>query len=101
MIVHDLDVLDAYVCPTEAHAELIIYANAVLSRAIAFQGFQSVAGRHLQIVQAPCDLQLPQLASRHGRDIRKPPDLLALRKSLRVGAPKRLDHRPYNNALRD
>jgi hypothetical protein len=31
----------------------------MLSRAIAFQGFQSIAGRHPQIVQSPRDLQLP------------------------------------------
>ncbi len=37
------------------------------------------AGRP-KIVQSVCDLQLPQLASRDGRDVHEPLDLLALRK---------------------
>ena len=59
VIVHDLDIFSARVRPTEAHAELIIYTDAMLSDAIAFQRFQSIAGRHPQIVQSARDLQLP------------------------------------------
>jgi hypothetical protein len=94
VIVHDLDIFSASVCPTEAHAELIVYPDALLPGAITFQGFESIAGRHPQIVQSARDLQLPQLASRHVRDVREPTDPLASRKSLCVGALERLDHGP-------
>jgi hypothetical protein len=92
VIVHDLDIFSASVCPTEAQAELIVYPDALLPGAITFQGFESIAGRHPQIVQSARDLQLPQFASRHVCDVREPTDSLASRKSLRVGALERLDH---------
>jgi hypothetical protein len=94
MIVHDLDVFGACVRPTEAHAELIVYTDAMLSRSITPQGLQPIARGHPQIVQSTRDLQLPELASRNGGDVREPFDPLALRKSLRFGALKRLDHGP-------
>jgi hypothetical protein len=59
MIVHDLDVFGACVLPTETHAELIVYTDAMLSGSIAFQGLQPIAGGHPQIVQSTRDLQLP------------------------------------------
>ena len=94
MIVHDLDVFGACVLPTETHAELIVYTDAMLSRSITPQGLQPIARRHSQIVQSTRDIQLPQLASRNGGDVREPSDPLALRNSLRIGAFKRLDHGP-------
>ncbi len=71
MIVHDLDVFSACGRPTEAHPELIVHTNAVLAGTIAFQGLHPVAGRYPQIVQSVRDLQLPELASCDGRDVRK------------------------------
>jgi hypothetical protein len=59
VIVNDFDVFSACVGPTEAHAELIIHTDAMLSRAVALQRFQSIAGEHPQIVQSARDLQLP------------------------------------------
>jgi len=50
MIVYDLDVFRSCICPTEAHAELIVYADAMLSSSIPPQGFKSIAGGHPQIV---------------------------------------------------
>jgi len=94
MIVRDLDVFGACVRPTEAHAELIVHTDAMLSRSITPQGLQPIAGGHPQIIQPIRDLQLPELASRNGGDVREPSDPLALRNSLRVGALKRPDHRP-------
>jgi hypothetical protein len=78
MIVHDLDVFGACVRPTEAHAELIVYTDAMLSRSITPQGLQPIARGHPQIVQSTRDLQLPELASRNGGDVREPFDPLAL-----------------------
>jgi hypothetical protein len=94
MIVHDLDVFGACVRPTEAHSELIVYTDAMLSRPITPQGLQPIARGHPQIVQTARDLQLPELTSRNGGDVREPFDPPALRNSLRVGALERLDHGP-------
>ncbi len=43
----------------------------MLPRAVAFQRFQSIPGRHAQIVQSPRDLQLPQLAASDGGNVCK------------------------------
>jgi hypothetical protein len=77
VVIHDFDIFGASVRPTETHPELIIDTDAMLSRAVAFQGFQSISWRHPQIVQSARDLQLPQLTSRYGRDVREPPNPLA------------------------
>jgi hypothetical protein len=98
VVIHDFDIFDAGVRPTETHTELIIDADAMLPRTISFQCFQSVSWRHPQIVQSARDLQLPQLTSRNDRNVREPLYLLALRKSLRVGALERLDHKLDSNA---
>ena len=75
MIVHDLDVFGSRVCSMEAKAELIVNTNAVLARTVPVQGFQSTARRNFQIVELARDLQLPQLASCHSRDIHESPDM--------------------------
>lgn len=56
MIVHDLDIFSAGVRPTKTQTELIIDTDAMLPRAITFQGFQSISGRHPKIVQSARDL---------------------------------------------
>ncbi len=78
MIVHDLDVLSARGVPTEAHTEVIVYADTMLARAIPFECLKSITGRYAQIIQAGGDLQLPKLTSRNSRDVREPLDPLAL-----------------------
>jgi hypothetical protein len=78
VVVHDLDIFSACVRPTKAQTELIIYADAMLPYTIPFQGFQPIPRRHPQIAQSSRDLQLPQLAPRHSRNIRESPDLFAL-----------------------
>ena len=92
MIVHDLDIFSASVRPTEAKAKLIVNTNAMLARAVPFQGFQSIARRNPQIVELARDLQLQQLASCHGRDICESPDMRSFGKRLRIGTLKCLDH---------
>ena len=71
MIIHDLNVLCHGNCPTKTNPELIVYTDAVLPGTITFQGFKPVAGRYPQVAQLTGDLQLPQLAPRHGRDVGK------------------------------
>ena len=93
MIVHDLDVLSPLVRPTEAKAELLINTNAVLARTVPFQSFQSIARRNPQITELIRDLQLPQFASCHSRDVRESPDMRPFGERLRIATLKRLDHR--------
>lgn len=49
MVVYDLDIVSVAFLPTEAYPVLVIYANAVLTRPIFFQGFQPVARRDPQV----------------------------------------------------
>jgi len=92
VIVNDLDVLRARSRPTEAHAELIVYAHTMLSRAILFQGLEPITWRHAQILQAGGDFELPKLTSRNRRDVREPFDRFALCRGLRIEALECLDH---------
>jgi hypothetical protein len=48
MIVDDLDVVRAVLVPCKAYPPLLIDPNAVLPSAVPFQGFEPVAGEHLQ-----------------------------------------------------
>jgi hypothetical protein len=84
VIVHDFDIFRAGACPAKADAILIIDADAMLSHSLAFQSFQSIAGRDPEIAQAHCDPQLPQLTPCNGSNVYESFDLLAGRKSLRV-----------------
>lgn len=68
MVVHDLDVFRASLRPAETHAELIVHADAVLSFAIAFQGFQVVARRRAQERQRLRRIELRQFACRRVRN---------------------------------
>ena len=58
MIIGDLDIFSASFRPTETHAKLIVYPDAMLPRPITFKGFQTVSRWHPQIVQSTCDFQL-------------------------------------------
>jgi hypothetical protein len=79
VVIHDFDIFGTSVRPTETHAELFVDTNTMLPLAIAFQGFQSIPWRYPQIVQSARDLQLPELTSRYGCDVREPPNPLAFR----------------------
>jgi hypothetical protein len=59
VVIHNFDIFGAGFRPTETDAELIIDTDTMLSRTIAFQGFQSISWRHPEIVQSPRDVQLP------------------------------------------
>jgi hypothetical protein len=92
MVVHDLHVVRAVIRPTEAHAELVVHANAILTRTVAFQEFQPVARWHAQIVQSTCLVQLLQLATSHRLYVDKSAHSLSIEQGFRIRALKRLDH---------
>ena len=70
MIVKDLDVFSARRRPAEAHAKLVVHADAVLAGTLPFESFEPVSRWHAQVVEASRDLQLPQLTSRDCLDAR-------------------------------
>ena len=51
MVVDDLDTPRRTVAPSEAHAPLVVDANAVLPPAIAPQSLQPIAGWRAQVVE--------------------------------------------------
>ena len=71
MIVHNLHIFNATFCPTEAHPELVIDANAVLASPVALERLQPITRRNAQIFKSAGDLELAQLAACHGFDVRE------------------------------
>ena len=58
MVVHDLNIFRSRQRPTEADAELVVYPDAVLARAIAPERLEPIARRHPQVIERTCDLQV-------------------------------------------
>jgi hypothetical protein len=92
MVVHDLHIMGAGQGPSEANAELIVHADAMLASTVALERFEPIARWHPKIIKLSCDLQLPQLAPRRRFDANESPDLPAIRQSLRIGAFEGQDH---------
>jgi hypothetical protein len=65
MVINNLDACWPLTRPYEAHLKLIIYADAVLSGAIMFQCFQSIAGGYMKIVENTRPIKLLKFSSRH------------------------------------
>jgi hypothetical protein len=57
--IHDLNIIRIIVYPAEVNTPLIIDGDRTLSLAVAFQGMQSVAQRHLEIAQAARQMDVP------------------------------------------
>jgi hypothetical protein len=64
VVIDDFDVRGPLGRPDEAHAVLIVDPNTVLPTPIAFQRFQTISGRHAQLVQGDDRIQLVQLSAR-------------------------------------
>ena len=60
MVIRNFHVKHILALPAEAHATLVIDADAVLAFAVVLQGFQTVAIRHTQIIQAARLMQQQQ-----------------------------------------
>lgn len=73
MMVHDLDSPGIAVAPDETDAPLIVDANAVLPDSAASKGFQSVAGRDPQVVEAASSVDCNQLCPGSLLDLRRQP----------------------------
>jgi hypothetical protein len=92
VVVHDLNVFGSRSRPSEAHAELIVDPDAVLSGPVPLEGLQPIARRDAEIVKSARDLKLPQLAPCNSLDAREPPHSLPARESRGVGVLEGSDH---------
>ena len=93
MVVDNLNLIRIPVSPPKANAPLIVDANTVLTGAISFQLFKSIARRDSQVVKllgGVYESELPQ--HRPMEAGRKAPDGLALKQPLRVPIGEALDH---------
>jgi len=71
VVIHYFHVFRSRIGPSEANSPLVVYADAVLPCAIAFERFQTVSGWYAQILQAACDFKLANLAPCDRSDIRE------------------------------
>lgn len=73
MIVRNLYVKRIPVLPAEANPPLVVHADAVLACALSLQGFQVVAIRRPQVVQAAGLMQQQQFPPCRALDLRRQP----------------------------
>ena len=92
VVVNDLDVRSSSCGPAEAEAELVVYPNAVLPGAVAFEGLETVARRHAQIGKPRRDFELSQLAPRNSFNRSKPRNTPAADERLRIRIVERDNH---------
>lgn len=69
MIVGDFHLIRSLFRPTETESVLLVDANAVLSDAIAFQGFKTVARRAFQIIKTGRGVKDQKLCPRPSAEI--------------------------------
>ena len=88
MIIHDLNVISIAITPDEADAPLVIDANAMHPRTVAFQKFELVSGWHPKIPQAKRPMQVQKHPPRRSFDRLKSSNRVVLKERLGVGAPE-------------
>jgi len=65
VIVHDLDLRRAIRCPNEAHPELVIDPDRVLSLSLARQSLKPITRRRFQIAEIGGRIEVAQFAPRY------------------------------------
>jgi hypothetical protein len=65
VVVDDFNGFRARIRPNKTETELVVDADAVLAGSITAQQFQTVARRDAEVIEAPSDVQLPELAACH------------------------------------
>jgi hypothetical protein len=79
MVVHDLHIFASIGCPDKAETELIVNANAVLSRAVAAKSFEPITGWHAQILQFSRAIKHSQLPHCCSLNTDKTPNAVAVK----------------------
>jgi hypothetical protein len=100
MIIDDFYFKRIFALPLEAKPPPVVDSDAVLSGPVAPQGFQAVAGRGAQIIQAPGLIQQQQLSAGHPLNRRRqPPGAFVRKQALCFMTSKAAYHvREYNAA---
>lgn len=91
MIVDDLYVRSPIRCPDETNTPLPIDTDAVLTLAIIFERFKSIARRYLQILKDGGPVQLRQLAKGRTLNVYPSSDAFTLKECLGVFALEAFD----------
>src|SRR5689334_25217033 len=84
VVIHNLNILWSFGRPPEAHAELVVDANAMQPGEIALKCLQPVSRRYSEIVKSAGTVQHGQFAHRHGFDIHETPDARAIEQAFGV-----------------
>ena len=92
VVIHNFRIACFAVLPEKAQTKLVIDANAVLSCAITFQGFQSVSWWRPQEFRRGCTVELLQFSLGGGFEVYEALDVFALEQCLRILASERFDH---------
>ena len=93
VVVCDFNVYRASIRPTKAYAKLVVDANAVLSLAVALEGFQPVSRRNTEIVEPHRRVKHPQFALHDAVEVlREMARGFALEHLCRRGALEALNH---------
>jgi hypothetical protein len=66
MVINNLDVRALSFAPDKADSPLIVYPDAMLTGALAFQRLEAIPGRNAQVVETLCSVEHPQLPTREG-----------------------------------
>lgn len=69
VVVGDGHLVSGAVLPFEDDAPLLVNSDAVVARQVALEGFQTVAGRHLQVVEDLGGIHHIELAKRDFLDV--------------------------------
>lgn len=69
MVVDYFNIFCVPVSPDEAHPPLVIDPDAVLAGAVISQGFQAVARRRTQVIQADCSVEITEFAASAGQNV--------------------------------
>lgn len=87
----DFDVVRVAVFPAEAHVELIVYADAVLSTAVTLERFDTVARRHPKITRRTGRFGVFLFAASEAFHVHQAANSYAVEQSLRVFVGEGLD----------
>jgi hypothetical protein len=71
MVIYDCNFVGVLTFPTKAKAPSIVDANAVPAAALAFEGFQAVAGRKAQDVESVDGIELEKLTAGSALNVRR------------------------------
>jgi hypothetical protein len=94
VVINDFDLVGITMPPDEANPPFVIDANAMLPVAVAFQCFQPVSRRHLEILQRSRAMKVDQLPSRDSLNASIPRDVLIGEQGFGVAGSKRSNHAP-------